>query len=278
MDKEKIKKPNLFVVGVVRCGTSSWHDRLKQHPEVFMSEEQRPNFFGEYKDATAEHYSSEEMYLSLFKKVKKEKIIGESSHLFHVPESPLEVKKFNPKAKIIVILRNPVDVLRSAMDYGTDDFSGLVFVLKDLMYFENLKRWIDVFGRKNVYTIIFDDYAKDPKKEYRKVCDFLGIDNAFEPKFERKNFAAKTNYPFFMKIAFSTWNKIPFSTRSKIKETIGREKKEKIQEHYRKMDNHAEIRSTISRKDKIALQKAFFLKEIEQTEKLLKRNLDSWKR
>ena len=107
------KKPNLFVVGVARAGTSSWHNYFKQHPDIFMSEEQRPNFFGEYDDVNRKYFDAEEKYLDLFKDVKNEKVIGESSHLFGSLNAPREIKKFNPNSKIIVILRNPVDVLRS---------------------------------------------------------------------------------------------------------------------------------------------------------------------
>ncbi|PIO08356.1 hypothetical protein COU59_01885 [Candidatus Pacearchaeota archaeon CG10_big_fil_rev_8_21_14_0_10_34_12] len=279
MTNNKIRKPNFFIVGVARAGTSSWHNYLKQHPEVFMSEEQRPNFFGEHIDPNAEYYITEERYLSLFKKVKNENIIGESSHLFGSTIAPNQIKKFNPYSKVLIILRSPIEVLRSNIDYdGYKKVWSLIFTLKELLYYENLKRWIDVFGKKNVHIIIFDDFEKDVKREYKKVCDFLGIDNTFVPKFERLNFAAKTNYPFFMKIAFFIWNKLPFIARLKAKEFIGSKKKEKIQKNYRKMDNHNEVKTSIIPKDKRELQKAFFLKEIEQTEKLLKRNLDSWKR
>ena len=53
-----------------------------------MSVEQRPNFFGDFKDTNSEYFNTEEKYLSLFKKVKGEKFIGESSHLFGYLKAP----------------------------------------------------------------------------------------------------------------------------------------------------------------------------------------------
>lgn len=279
MNRE-IKKPNLFIVGVARAGTSSWHDYLKQHPQVFMSDEQRPNFFGENNDANARYFDTEEKYLALFSNAGDKKVIGESSHLFGSITAPTEIKKFNPKSKIIILLRNPLDVLRSAIDSGRyaadSSFKSLVFTLRELLYSDNLKRWIDTFGKKNVHIIIFDDYVKDTAKEYGRVCDFLGIDNTFEPEFKKLNYSYTVNYPLFMKTVFYLWNKIPKSARLKIKIQLG-DRKKKIQERYRKADNAKEVRTEINSSDRREITNALFISEIEKTEKLIGRKLDFWK-
>jgi len=273
---DKIRKPNLFLVGVARAGTSSWHNHLNQHPEIFMSE-QRPNFFGGYKDDNYKYFNNEERYLSLFKKVKSEKFIGESSHYLGSLNAPGQIKKFNPNSKIIIILRSPIDVLRSNIDAGGyKNIEHLVLTLRELLYYDNLKRWINFFGKTNVHIMLFDDYVKDIQKEYKRVCDFLGIDNKFKPEFKNIHYSVETNYPFFMKIIFYIWNKLPFVARLKIKDMVGKNKK-RIQGYYRKMNNQNKIKSIINHADKKELQKAFFLKEIEKTEKLINRKLDIWK-
>jgi hypothetical protein len=277
MNEDKVRRPNLFVVGVARAGTSSWHDYLKQHPEIFMSEEQRPNFFGEHKDTNAKYFNSEKKYLSLFEGVKNQKIIGESSHLFGSLNAPIQIKKFNPNSKIIIILRSPVDILRSALDAGGNvSAESLFFTLRELLYSDNLKRWIKTFGRNKVHIILFEDYVKDAAKEYKKVCEFLGIDNAFKPEFRKLNYSSVVNYPFFMKIIFYIWNKLPFFMRLRIKIKLG-ENRKRIQDQFRKIDNSKEIKTNIDKSDKEEIQRAFFLKEIEKTEKLLNRKLDIWK-
>jgi len=272
-----MKKPNLFVVGVARAGTSSWHDHLKQHPDIFMSEEQRPNFFGEFKDANGKYFNTKKRYLSLFKRVKDEKFIGESSHIFGSLNAPNQVKRFNPDSKIIIILRSPIEILRSNADsIGYKNVESFIFTFRELLYYDNLKRWINAFGRDNVHIMIFDDFVKNTGKEYKKVCDFLGIDNTFRPEFKKLSYSYEVKYPFFMKVIFYSWNKIPFIIRLKIKDLF-RKNKKKIQEYYRKIDNSKEIKTIINHYDKKVIQKAFFLKEIEKTEKLINRKLDIWK-
>lgn len=279
VNQSKIRKPNLFLVGGSRCGTGSWHYWLKQHPDIFMSEEMMPNFFGEWEDANKRHYNTEEKYLSLFKEAKNEKYLGEISHLFHYLNAPKQIKKFNPNSKIIVILRSPIDSFRSNIDAGNDNFPvrTMVFRFRELMYYENLKRWIDTFGRKNVHIMLYEDHVKDTETEYKKVCDFLRIDNTFKPEFKIINPSAKSNYPPFMKIIFFIWNKLTtFKVRLKIKELVGGNRM-KIKKFYRKLDNGKEVKSFISDYDKKIIQRTFFLKEIEKTEKLINRNLDVWK-
>ncbi|MFH1325759.1 MAG: sulfotransferase domain-containing protein [archaeon] len=277
MGAGKIRKPNLFLVGVARAGTSSWTSHLNQHPEILMSREQRPNFFGEYEDNNSRYFNTEEKYLSLFKEAKNEKFLGDSSHVFGSLNAPKQIKQFNKNSKIIIILRSPIDILRSNIDAGGyNDVKELVFTLRELLYYENLKRWITFFGKKNVHIILFDDYIKDIEKEYKKVCDFLEIDNKFKPNFRNVHYSAKTNYSLFMKAIFYAYNKIPFTTRLKIKEILGGNKK-KIQKFYRKVDNARQIQTIIKPSDKKLLQRAFFLKEIEKTEKLINKKLDIWK-
>jgi len=274
-----MKKTSLFIVGVARAGTSSWYDYLKQHPEVFMSEEQRPNYFGEHPNINSKYFNTKEKYMYLFKGVTNEKVIGEASHIFGSEIAPKQIKKFNPKSKIIIILRNPFDVLRSHIDglrLGKIDEKLFFLTFKELIYSHNIKRWLNIFGKKNVYLMIFEEFIKNPKEEYKKVCDFLGIDNTFKPNITKISFSYNVKYPFYMKFMFYIYNKIPFMIRLKMKEILGKHKK-RVQEVYRKKDNHTKKKTIINDYDKKVIQKAFFLKEIEKTEKLINRKLDIWK-
>ena len=202
--KFKVRKPNLFLVGVSRGGTTSWNDYLKQHPDIFMSAEDMPNFFGEFKAAAGKYFNTEKRYLSLFKKVKDEKFIGEFSHLFSSLNAPNQVKKFNPDSKIIIILRSPIDNFIDSVNSGRGKYgvASTIFRFRSLLYYDNLKRWINAFGRDNVHIMLYEDHVKNPEKEYKKVCDFLGIDNKFKPEFKNLNPSSEANYPFFMKIIF----------------------------------------------------------------------------
>ena len=112
---KKNKRPNLFIVGAPKCGTSSLHYHLSKHPEIYMSRYKEPHFFG--KDLTRLNkifYTNEKEYLSLFNIVKEEKIIGESSPQYlYSYSAPREIKEFNPESKIIILLRNPINMIYS---------------------------------------------------------------------------------------------------------------------------------------------------------------------
>ena len=192
-----MNKPNFFIVGVARAGTSGWYNYLAQHPEVFMSPEQRANYFGDLPDDNARYFDTEEKYMWLFKNVKEEKVIGEASHYFGSEIAPKQIKAFNHKAKILIILRNPIDVLRSVMDSGgVINQQAIDFTFKELCYQHNVSRWIKFFGVKNVKILIFEEFKKNPEKAYKQVCGFLKIDNTFKPNLAKINFSYNVNYPF----------------------------------------------------------------------------------
>ena len=76
-----IPRPNFFIAGAPKCGTSSMHDYLHQHPECYMSEEMKePGFFNpDLRINTVRRAATEERYLSLFRKGVGKRRIGESS-------------------------------------------------------------------------------------------------------------------------------------------------------------------------------------------------------
>jgi len=209
---ETLRQPNFFIVGAPKCGTSSLYSHLGQHPDVFMSEVKEPNFFAV--DLSFPVIRDRDGYLQLFAAARDEKRIGEAStwHLFS-PEAPTKIKEFCPDAKIIIMLRNPVDMIYSlhaqsvfsghedvldfaaALEAEADRKRGLrlpKFAIgvkgrfyRDVgLYSAQVQRYFDAFGRANVKVIIFDDFKRDTAGIYRETCEFLGIDPNFQPVFE----------------------------------------------------------------------------------------------
>ena len=110
-----LNKPNFFIVGMPKCGTTSLNHYLRHHPQIIMAEFKEPHYFG--KDLTRLtnlYLQDEESYLKLFVSKKKASIIGEVSpyYLFSY-SAPQEIIKFNPSSKIIILLRNPTDLVYS---------------------------------------------------------------------------------------------------------------------------------------------------------------------
>ena len=128
-------KVNTFIVGAPKAGTSSLHFYLNQHPEICMSSVKEPNFFSA-KEVENLYYNSQIVsstkdYNSLFE--SDVKIKGESSVSYlYYKEVAKRIYEYNAKAKIIIMLRKPVDRLFS--HYLMDKRLGLCSVSLQEIY------------------------------------------------------------------------------------------------------------------------------------------------
>jgi len=210
-----MRKPDFFIVGAPKCGTTAMYYYLKQHPEIFMPQRKEPHFFGTDLEAPYPYFIREKReYLSLFSEAQDEKRVGEASVWYLYSKlAAAEIKEFCPSASIIIMLRNPVDMIYSlhsqrvysgneditdfeaALDAEEERKQGLripkgVNLVEGLFYREvakytpQVQRYLDVFGRENVHVIIFDDFKSDTPRIYRDTCQFLGVDPDFQPEFQ----------------------------------------------------------------------------------------------
>ena len=156
MTKSKEKKPNLFIVGHPRSGTTSLYWMLKQHPEIFMSEEKEPHYFD--KDVAQK---TKKGYLSLFSGLGDENVVGEATPSYlRSKVAAKEIKKFNPDAKITIFLREPTDFLRAWYQKAaggerekTSEIDKNIFkkeYLEMVKYSEQIKRYLNNFSKKNI--------------------------------------------------------------------------------------------------------------------------------
>ena len=134
--------PTFLVVGAVKAGTTSLHEYLMQHPEIYMSPVKETNHFSDA-DMDFEHFNVDyrqdighqldkylqgpmdrkihiahvrtwDQYLQLYKNVRQEKAIGEVSNSYlYCPSTAAAIKDKLPDVKIVMVLRNPVDRLFS---------------------------------------------------------------------------------------------------------------------------------------------------------------------
>ena len=205
-----MRKPDFFIVGQTRSGTNSLQFQLEQHPDIFMSNKIK-TIFGFNKQI-----NSEKEYISQFSHVKQ-KIIGErNTDYLLCSSSALKIKELNPNAKIIMILRNPIDVMYSlhstAINRGIDenilDFekalgveksrikeeeenpgkhSPFIFYKEVGKYSKQVIRYLELFEQNKIMVIKFEEFIKNPLKEYGKICKFLEISSNFIPTTEPKN-------------------------------------------------------------------------------------------
>jgi len=222
--------PNFFVIGVVKGGTTSLYHYLDQHPDIYLPPIKETNHFAA-KDIYPEHFlpeyaldvkidldryirngmreqihiahvDSDDHYRALFSKVQEEKAIGEISNSYMIcPSAAKAIYEFNPDAKIMVVLRNPIKRawsqylmnLREAKSDASDFIKeiqedhaadpkgwGVNHQYLELgKYAGQLKRYFELFGREKVLVIFFEEYKKMPEATMRKVCDFLNVDSDF---------------------------------------------------------------------------------------------------
>jgi len=116
-------KPNFFIVGAAKCGTTGMKYYLHQHPDIFMAAPTEINHF--IRDFDIGPSQDEAWYLRHFEAAGDARVIGEKSvwHLFS-KTAATDIKAFNPDARILIMLRNPVEMihaLHSQFLYGRNE-------------------------------------------------------------------------------------------------------------------------------------------------------------
>ena len=208
-------KPNFFIAGMPRSGTTSLYTYLKQHPDIYLALYKEPHFFGtDLTRGNPYNIEDEEVYYSLFEHAGNKTCIGEGSVWYLTSKTAAaEINAFNPEAKIIAMLRKPLEMIYSLHSLyvrtGNDDvtdFQQAVEIQAERMkgkslpttcyypegllytevakYYEKLKRFIDAFGKERVHVIVFDDFSKDTPRCYRETLEFLELDSSFPAEFD----------------------------------------------------------------------------------------------
>lgn len=214
--------PNFLVIGAEKSGTTSLDYYLKQHPQIYMSEMKEPRFFAPEFYTTYYHGPrvgkrttpmSLEEYELLFRAVNGEVAVGEVSPQYLYLESCCQrIADRLPDAKLIVVLRNPVDRAFSAYTYqltcGYDLENTFeealaqeptrvaeqwrpVWYYRSLgLYFEQLSRFFRVFPQQNIQVLLYDDLRQDAIAFAQQVYTFLDVDPNFVPDTTIKNISA----------------------------------------------------------------------------------------
>lgn len=217
-DHEKV--PNLFMVGAPKCGTTALATYLTQHPDVFVASKEL-NFFGKDLDFRTRRGApwqiTEDAYLAWFAQAGDRRYRGDHSVFYLYSKSAAqEIREASPRARVIIMLRNPVDQMYSQHsemvfqgDEDLKDFSraleaeeyrrrgervpsgcqkvfGLFY--RDLArYSSQVERYIATFGRSMVHVVLHEDLASDPAFVYGQVLEFLGVSVDQSPSFDVVN-------------------------------------------------------------------------------------------
>lgn len=116
-----MKKPNFFIVGAPKCGTTSIASWLSQHPDIFMTAHKEPHHFNT--DMTHRNFPELRDYELLFDSVAEEAAIGEASVWYlYSKDAIANLEQYSKGPRYIVCLRNPVDMAYSLHEQQV--FSG----------------------------------------------------------------------------------------------------------------------------------------------------------
>ena len=209
--------PNVYVVGAARAGTAAMCTFLKQHPEIHFSIIKEPHYFADDLMAQPHTVHNKEDYLSLF---SDKPFNAEGSVWYLISENAAQnIKKARPDARIVILLRRPWEQIQSVhglyLRTNNEDQTDLATAIKlcqarakgeslpansyfhpglqylnNASYYQQVKRFIDVFGEQ-VKVIAFDDFIADNSKIMNEVFEFIGASKCDDIEYDKSKSTAK---------------------------------------------------------------------------------------
>lgn len=209
-------RPTFFIVGAPKSGTSALAVYLQDHPMVCFSKDKEPQYFA--LDLPGERLATDEaQYLNFFHPSETHRVAGEASVFYLYSKVAIQnISDFDRSAKLIVMLRNPIDMVHSfhaqlvfsgqedQKDFGQawrltpQRHNGIAIprrcLARELLYYDEvgrlgsqLERVFKHFPRDQVHIIFFEAFASNTAAEYRKVLRFLGLPDDGRSDFPKLN-------------------------------------------------------------------------------------------
>jgi Sulfotransferase domain len=245
-------KANLFIIGAPKSGTTSLYEYLKQHPDVFMCVPKEPHYFStDFADLSIVDNLSE--YSDLFKKCPDNiRVLGEASAWYLYSKTAIKnIYKYNDNAKIIVVIRNPIEVLKSLHsnylfnyyeDQGSfNDAWNLQEVRKageqipkyckepKLLQYKavtsfgtQLQDLYSIFPENQIKCILFDDFIANTQSVYESILEFLDLNTNHKIDFKKNNSSKSHRIEFINRYLLNPPGGIKFIWK-KIKKIFGNE-------------------------------------------------------
>jgi hypothetical protein len=194
-----LRKPNLFVVGAMKSGTTYLNKLLGSHPAIFMCSPEEPSYFvdpAQLQRLWPEAWDwgfwhGEEHYLGLFKAAGDAILIGEASTNYAklplVTGVPERIKKFNRDARFLYLMRDPIERTIShywhMVRYHAEYRPMLDAIREEPQYIDvshyamQLRPYLDQFGASSIMTLTFEQLTTNPSETMNTVYDWLGVDS-----------------------------------------------------------------------------------------------------
>lgn len=187
---EGMMKPNFFVIGAMKCATTSLTHALSQHPDIFVCEPKEPEFF-----AQDQIYArGMDWYEALFAEAQNKSAIGEGSTSYTkklaFPKAPERIAAALPDARLIYIVRHPIKRIEShwlhsvRAGYDVPPFAEALHKLPNYvdtsLYWRQINAYRDQFPDDQILVLFFEDFSKNPQTVFKRCLNFLGVDSSVE--------------------------------------------------------------------------------------------------
>ncbi len=221
------RRPSVFIVGAPKSGTTAISDYLGAHPDIFMARKEMHVFGSDLQFAPHFYRRNLANYAKEFYGWKNQRIAGEASVWYLLSrDAAAEIHQFNPHARILIMLREPAEMMYSLYHQFIYDgnehlstfeealvaeegrragklISRQAYLAQGLLYreaaryTEQVRRYFQIFGRERVHVILYDDFAADTARTYRSALEFLGANSPdFQPDFKIINSNKGVRSPF----------------------------------------------------------------------------------
>ena len=205
------RKPDFLCVGAAKAGTTTLHDILIQHSDIYLPKFKEAHFFDQ-----DEHFNKGVKWYekNVFGGVKREKVIGEitPSYLYFEDVPRRIAETIGTDVKLIFMLRHPVDrawshyqmhhlrgneklsfedaIKEEPLRLNGDFLSTSRFSYMDRgNYADQINRFLEFFPKENMHFILFEDFVKDIPTHINAVLEFLEVSH------EELNYFVKSNPP-----------------------------------------------------------------------------------
>jgi len=230
MTDRSLRRPNLFLLGAPKCGTTAMQYYLGQHPEIFVPAEKPPRFFAT--DFSGPNQVPSTEYLQHFWRARMERYVADCS-VWNLAsrEAVGNIARWDRDARAIVMLRNPVEVLFALHNEylweGVEDAPTLAEALdreaarrngreipagahfRNTSFFPELLQYRDAvrftsqvararehLGDDRLLIVLHDDLKRDTSETFARVCRFLDIEVPEQLDLRRINERKRTRFRF----------------------------------------------------------------------------------
>jgi hypothetical protein len=279
--------PHFIIIGAGKCGTTSLHDYLNQHPEIYLCPKKETFFFINAQARTNHQkwgsVTTLEEYLSLFADAPQGAILGEiSTNYYAYPESAALIHQAIPNTKIIAILRNPSHRAFSSYQMFVKEgheqrsFSEIVTARTQHItrgfYYQELLPFYQQFPKTQIKILLFDDLVKNPQAFLQELFGFIGVRADFTPDMSKRGREGGLPKRRWLHRLLTQDNPLRRAIAQGMKLLVPLEKRQQLREKLVKQNIAPETLDRETHDRLIAL----YRDDIQQLQTLIDRDLSHW--